>query len=1006
MTLPNDSRLSVVAVKNNIYWMESKICVCGDKLFSKHQQVESNLCEKCRNDKSKTCGSSKTFSLYKRQNLFNFRNDAVSYHFCMNEEVIPSDCTPGQCTPGWTGELCDNRDCNVENGDCGVNASCVANKWGQKLVTECQYKHKQGLTKDGKIQAANFEKFANSEPDKKNLNIKRQIVLNKKRIISKQALENVNDEFCAIVHKVVMDQAINSLKQRFSEHDFSRAETTMAEYIGCYAFVVYSFVKPVYRLNICVKFCGEDKKSYLFGLNNGTMCFCVEKASYPVTSKLCNMSCSDGVEKCGGKQFYSVYQTNPAKLNERALVDAGSVVPDDAKVFEHLNSLTIELCMRICAENFFSLAYLTAADECKCSSRDKETCGHPNNYEQNCNVYCRGNDAQKCVGTYLEIQTGQSVYIHCGNKNIELKRLTRCDIACGDGWSGAFCDKRDCAAYNGHCGDHLNCNVVKLIGKSYSECVCPYGKYRTVQWECEDLPLKNVAFRKRVETVPRLETIQTEYLVDGHIIGNPSNPVFQSKDDILITVHLDTLYKVQYVVVYHRPNFIDIDSTICANPPKRVTCKFPDFKSKYVFIFPEVLERTNYTAVDEIEVYADDSLREYYYVGCYGTFISEYTLESKKLTFAECTKFCEQYQDPMLIIGLANASECHCGLSAGEPSESINCGLTCHDDLPCGGHVYVAYIKQSKIFTIVFQISAERPIPRYVGCYSDNLKQKNKVILVSQGVAYKSCLVQCRTQNSIEFAIMGSTQCMCGNLINASEQVATSKCNRECEEGEACGGDQQFSVYKIFSRYEASIERHFCLDNSAGSPDCKPGRCDPGWTGQLCNKRECSVNNGACPKDFFCSKVFVGPDITSECRRTVNYTSALENETGITVVSVWPNQSHWIALIIAGSFLSLLLMSIGSTVAYVKMKHPDMYVKKVQQVKDLKSKVGDKLSKSIKPKKEKTVKAKDEKTVGSDKGAKTMDAKAAYIEKTAAPVSTTAKASATSSDEESDDESE
>ncbi|ESN95851.1 hypothetical protein HELRODRAFT_193494 [Helobdella robusta] len=794
---------------------ENNLCVCGDKLFSKFEQVESNLCGKCQDDDSKTCGSNTKFSLYKiykalfprcsarssvnfanrwalrsalnfvndgefvrekGRNLFNYRNNPVNYHFCKNEKEIKENC---------------QADCMVEQGDCGVSASCVVNKWAGEDVSECRYEYRVGLNKDGNI------------------------------------------------------------------------------------------------------------------------------------------------------------QTKPAKPETYALIDAGSVVPDDAKVYKNVNSLTIELCMKICAENALPLAYLTGADECQCSSREKESCGDPKNYGDNCNIKCRGNVAQKC-----------------GGKNCTAKFS-------------------DCQDLGGHCGELMKCNEIKLGEKVYSECVCPPGKYRTSQWKCADLPSKNVAFRKRVDTIPKLESDQAQHLVDGHLIRNPSTPVLQSPDNILITIHLDDLYKVQYVVVYHRPNFnnignqtntIELDDILladslripcdtyevgrstCAEQPVYVDCKHPGFKSMFVFIFPQVTQKVNYLALDEIEVFADDSWREFYYVGCFGSFFSENALQSRNITFNECTIFCEGLQNPIFIIGLKNGGECHCGLSASEASESVNCNVMCSDGSPCGGPNHY----------IVF--SADMPKPSYVGCYSEAIKQKSKMIQVDQAVSYTSCLVHCKTQNSIEFAIMRGTECLCGNLMDASLQVATSQCNQACIDDAtmSCGGTKEYSLYKMSSRFEASSERHFCLDTSAGSPDCKPGRCDPGWTGPLCNKRDCSLNNGACPKDLICSKVFVGPEITSECIKTLNYTEISENETTL-AISVTSNQSHWIALIIAGSFFALLLMSIGSTVAYVKMKHPEMYEKKVQQVKDFKAKVGNKLSKPAdtsmkeaepkKPKKEKVAKA-------------------------------------------------
>ncbi|ESN97961.1 hypothetical protein HELRODRAFT_177632 [Helobdella robusta] len=671
------------------------------------------------------------------------------------------------------------------------------------------------------------------------------------------------------------------------------------------------------------------------------------------------------------------------------------------------------------------IALYKAADECQCSSREKETCGDPKNYESNCMVACGGNKDQKCggincaakflVGTYLETPAGQSVYTHCGVE-VELKSLSSCDVVCNEGWTGDFCDRRVCGSYKEECGGNMMiCNEIQVKGKTFGECVCVVGEYRTAQWTCENLtfsnpakavvagklvdsafclsrnysfkpslnpccktlptaslgsssifikklPSKNLAYRKRVDTIPKLETVSSHYLVDGHIIQNSLSHVLQSADDVLITVHLDALYKVQYVVVYHRPNFrkigngngnqtyvielddillanslgipcntYEVNMTLCAEPPKRVTCKYPEFKSMYVILFPEFKQEINYMAIDEIEVYAGD-LREYYYVGCFGSFDTAHTFESKNLTFDGCIKFCEEFRNPMLIVGLSNGDECHCGWSACEESESVNCNLMCSDDNPCGGPDHY----------IVF--SAKLPKPSYVGCYSEGLQQENKLFRVIQGEAFTSCSVHCRTQNSIEFAIKNSVQCICGNLMNASLQVATSQCNQKCRDSAtlSCGGESKFSLYKTFSRFEAKSERHFCIDTSAAS-DCKPGMCDPGWTGPLCNKRDCSLNNGACPKELVCSKVFIGPEITSECHDAMSFAAKFKTTSPRPSKDIGPFMK---VLLVLGCFLLLLIISVCCAISYVKKRHPLIYEQKVQAVKEFKAKVGDKLDNS------------------------------------------------------------
>ncbi|KAK7003618.1 hypothetical protein BgiMline_005088 [Biomphalaria glabrata] len=73
---------------------------------------------------------------------------------------------------------------------------------------------------DSSFQAAtHFSTFANSELETRKLDIEVQTVWKEQRILANQPLvESAKDKFRVNVHNMVMDQVMNSLKQRFSEH--------------------------------------------------------------------------------------------------------------------------------------------------------------------------------------------------------------------------------------------------------------------------------------------------------------------------------------------------------------------------------------------------------------------------------------------------------------------------------------------------------------------------------------------------------------------------------------------------------------------------------------------------------------------------------------------------------------------------------------------------------------------------------------------------------------------
>ncbi|KAI8796781.1 zinc finger MYM-type protein 1 [Biomphalaria glabrata] len=66
--------------------------------------------------------------------------------------------------------------------------------------------------------ATHFSTLATSELETRKLDIEVQTVLKEERILANQPLESAKDKFRVNVHNMVMDQVINSLKQRFFEH--------------------------------------------------------------------------------------------------------------------------------------------------------------------------------------------------------------------------------------------------------------------------------------------------------------------------------------------------------------------------------------------------------------------------------------------------------------------------------------------------------------------------------------------------------------------------------------------------------------------------------------------------------------------------------------------------------------------------------------------------------------------------------------------------------------------
>ncbi|ESN95001.1 hypothetical protein HELRODRAFT_193697 [Helobdella robusta] len=256
--------------------------------------------------------------------------------------------------------------------------------------------------------------------------------------------------------------------------------------------------------------------------------------------------------------------------------------------------------------------------------------------------------------------------------------------------------------------------------------------------------------------------------------------------------------------------------------------------------------------ISEIDVYEEDEQVEaLQYVGCFGKVSGAKNTTTDVVSLDNCFRFCFALHSPHLYVAISqqqlqkpqisntNTSTCHCNPRLDLWLNSENCTFRCNpEQLSCGG-------------------------PNVFSVYS----------VVPSSSAYRICLEHCRVQHSEYFAIKNMEDCFCGfSTDQLNKQVHIHACNLICYDANSkrCGSRQHFSVYKIFSRYnflEPDQNFHFCMNElEVVVHSCEPGMCLPGWTGEMCDVRNCLENKGSCPHSSFgCVTNMVNKKPFDEC---------------------------------------------------------------------------------------------------------------------------------------------
>ncbi|ESO04452.1 hypothetical protein HELRODRAFT_191777 [Helobdella robusta] len=357
------------------------------------------------------------------------------------------------------------------------------------------------------------------------------------------------------------------------------------------------------------------------------------------------------------------------------------------------------------------------------------------------------------------------------------------------------------------------------------------------------LQYENVALYKPAYLSSTLSKRYPNYCVDGKkdtycqlAIESPPYPNW-------FVVDLVGAHQVQYTILYARADYYDIMDNfivgltnkfdpkinktirgqydICgrwstaassSGQPMRVDCVNKNIYYRYVIIQQDVKITlpTNAMTFVELEVYGFENLATKFF-GCFKSFqtITSFNDTSVGACLNICKRFNFQYSS------VKEDRKCLCG----DELELFPPTAACFSNF-----VYLA------------KPLALKPI--YLGCYNDN--SDRDLFFGSNLETLESCFQYCLQNNFTVAGFQYDSYCFCG--------FSFGKYNRNLESD--CSGFSN-SIYffcETFGLNKSCSDIYHCSSQANLGPGmmCPSQICEPGWIGDSCNERDCSVNNGGC----------------------------------------------------------------------------------------------------------------------------------------------------------------
>ncbi|ESN97678.1 hypothetical protein HELRODRAFT_177733 [Helobdella robusta] len=270
----------------------------------------------------------------------------------------------------------------------------------------------------------------------------------------------------------------------------------------------------------------------------------------------------------------------------------------------------------------------------------------------------------------------------------------------------------------------------------------------------------------------------------------------------------------------------------------QVKCNPPD---EEIFKVPEVYENTN----------LDEPKNDWNYKGCFNK------VQSFKELMIVSLNSCFEYCKETSFYAMKDGRLCTCANSVENEAGADKCNKKCSDGLSCGG----------SSFHSVYAKKSNQSIT--VGCFKYlDLEHKHDQLL-----SKALCLDKCK---ELGFPYSGTRDetCQCGRKIEFKDQLNKEQCEEHFVFAFLSDVSPELDVQGKPTKY------NYCMNDKIEIKKayCRTGHCRIGWTGALCDKRDCGVNNGDCGKEMMCVQEIVNNIMFEKCLCGKGFVTTIESQ--------------------------------------------------------------------------------------------------------------------------------
>ncbi|ESN97695.1 hypothetical protein HELRODRAFT_177750 [Helobdella robusta] len=278
------------------------------------------------------------------------------------------------------------------------------------------------------------------------------------------------------------------------------------------------------------------------------------------------------------------------------------------------------------------------------------------------------------------------------------------------------------------------------------------------------------------------------------------------------------------------------------------------------------------------------------YKGCFTN------MKEKNDFQTDSVKSCDKICSFTLFYGIKNKNVCTCSNAVEEELNAEKCDKKCSDGFSCGG------ISTYSVYAKFYNESMN------VGCFKYLQLEHQE----NNSLTRPLCSIKCK-ELGYRFSGANAVNCQCDNKFTFKDQVNKEQCTPL---------SMFFTLTDVSPELEVNFKPskyNYCINDREENMKtyCRSGVCKPGWTGALCDYRDCEENNGGCKKEMNCLEQTVNNVTINKCLCREGFTSDIFNECK-KIPSRHNLASAYIYMIMLGISLTLLLITMLHAVWYFR----------------------------------------------------------------------------------------